>query len=253
MRPTNTIRFIIVLLTAIVVFGRVCIAGTWIDDFSDSTLWDWDGPRMTDELSAGVNDGRFNFWGKRENAYLDLMNWKLGTVQDFSLEMQFMVRQMRFPPSSSWTIIHEAFDKEVEWEFTKGKLEFRFKSSEADEEEENVVTVSILKWIGDGHSFKIRIASSSRFKYEKGVWYTLKIERDGDRYTFSVGDINLATEYHSIPKGWIGLEFRERCNIWLDDFTVTGPNVPDGGPGRARSVLPAKKLTTTWGKLKTRN
>ena len=253
MIPINSIRFIIVLLTAVAVFGRMCIADTWIDDFSDSTLWDWDGPRMTDEFSAVVNDGRFNFRGKREDAYLDLTNWKLGTIQDFSLEMKFMVRQMRFPPSSSWTIILEAFDKEVEWEFTKGKLEFRFKSSQADNEEENVVTVSILKRIGGAHRFKIRIAASSRFKYEKGVWYTLNIERSGDRYTFSVGDINLETEYHSIPKGWVGLEFRERCNIWLDDFTVTGPNVPDGGPGRQRSVSPAMTSATAWGKLKTRN
>ena len=57
----------------------------------------------------------------------------------------------------------------------------------------------------------------------------------------------------SVPRGWIGLHFVGRFNLWLGDFTVTGPTVPDGGPGFPRAVFPAEKLTTTWGKLKMRD
>ena len=39
--PIKTFRFMIVLLGTVVLFGRMCIAGTWIDDFSDRTLRDW--------------------------------------------------------------------------------------------------------------------------------------------------------------------------------------------------------------------
>lgn len=35
----------------------------------------------------------------------------------------------------------------------------------------------------------------------------------------------------------------------FDDFAVTGPNIPDGGPG-AKAVNPKDKLATMWARLK---
>lgn len=56
-----------------------------------------------------------------------------------------------------------------------------------------------------------------------------------------------------MPIGWISLTFHGRFNIWLDDFTVNGPTVPDGGPGVLRVHPFAEQVTTTWGKLKVQN
>ncbi len=39
--PINFFRFMIVRAGILLVFVRICIAGTWIDDFSDPTLRDW--------------------------------------------------------------------------------------------------------------------------------------------------------------------------------------------------------------------
>ena len=68
--------------------------------------------------------------------------------------------------------------------------------------------------------------------------------------SLSVGDIIVEAEDDAFPPGLIELRFSGRCNIWLDDFAVTGAEVPDGGPGRGRSVRSAKTLATTWGNLK---
>ena len=78
----------------------------------------------------------------------------------------------------------------------------------------------------------------------------MKIEADGNRYIFSIDDVILEGEDNSVPIGWIDLHFHGRISIWLDDFIVTGPNVPNGGPGDLGVVMPAEKLATTWGKLK---
>ena len=93
----------------------------------------------------------------------------------------------------------------------------------------------------------------ARFRYEDEVWYTLRIEKDGNRYMFWIGDFGLEVFEDSVPKGQIGLHFVGRFNLWLNDFTVVGPTVPDGGPGFPRAVRPPEKLTTTWGKLKMRD
>jgi len=37
--------------------------------------------------------------------------------------------------------------------------------------------------------------------------------------------------------------------VMFDDFVVTGPNIPDGGPG-AKAVHPEDKLATMWARLK---
>ena len=81
----------------------------------------------------------------------------------------------------------------------------------------------------------------------------MKIEREGNQYTFWIGDVGLFTRDDSVPIGAIQLIFYGRCDIWLDDFTVTGPDVPDGGPGFLQVNSLAEQVTTTWGKLKAQN
>ena len=97
------------------------------------------------------------------------------------------------------------------------------------------------------------IIANGRFAYKKKVWYTLQIKADGDRYTFSINDLILEGKDDSVLIGRIRLHFYGRLCLVLDDFIVTGPNVPNGGPGGLLAVKPAEKLATTWGKLKVRN
>lgn len=256
----KSVLLMIVFLLTFVASGQVGLAGTWIDDFSDRTLEDW-GVTLgfkNDKFSAGVNNGRFNFRGKKENANLSLINWKVGDVNDFTLEMKFMIRRFPVPEEelSYWTISHEAFNEELGEH--EGILDFELRPSFGNLDGQDIVSLTIIRGVPEDHPEIGRIwggetAASGHFDYERETWYTLKIQAHGNRYVFWVGDFALDALDDSVPSGSIKLNFVGRCNIWLDDFSVTGPNVPDGGPGFPRAVLPAEKIATMWGKLKSRD
>ena len=257
MIPIKTVRFIIVLLAVVFVFVRMCIAGTWIDDFSDRTLRDWGGGVINDEFSATVVDGHFNYRGKNQDANFRFINWGLGKIQDFSLELKFMVRNVRVPTESGWSIQYEAVKEETRE--LEGFLDFEFRYSLGAVVEPNVAFVTIY-WNVPKDNPKIghvvlrpNAIARARFVYKKEVWYTLKIERDGNEYIFWIGDIGLFLRDEILPIGSIGIRFHGRCTIWLDDFTVTGPTVPDGGPGVLGVNPLAELVTTMWGKLKAQN
>ena len=259
--PIKTYRFMIVLSGIIVVFVRICIAGTWIDDFSDRTLQDW-GPRhlggglINDEVSAGVVDGHFYYRGKKQQVLHGMKNWELGKIQDFSLELKFMVRNIIVPQESSWTIRYVSTNEETR--NVDGAMSFLWYP---DVEKPNIMDVTIDRYergvLEDHPEFgEIWIAQTAgidSFAYEEKVWYTLRIAREGNQYTFSMGDVSLFAEDDSVPMGTIELFFSGRCTIWLDDFTVTGPDVPNGGPGFLGFNPLAERVTTMWGKLKAQN
>ena len=255
MMSIKSVSLVVVFSVSVFALGHTCIAGTWYDDFSDSTLWDWGGAEglEDDGFRAAANGGLFNFRGRRANGNLQLTNYMLGEVADFSLKMKFMVRNIQGPESRSWGIRHYTYDKESgKYE---GRLDFEFRHGVNELEENDVDSMRIVVWqvVENGRAMIRRLDLRSRFEYEKEIWYTLTLDAAGNRYTFSVGDTIVETEDDSVPAGWIELSFQGRCNIWLDDFTVTGPDVPDGGPGFARAVLPVEKIATMWGELKSRD
>lgn len=259
----NTLSITVLLIT-VVPFGQMCIAGTWRDNFSDRANEDW-GPldiidEMSDEYSVGIRNGRFNFRGKRESANLRLVNRSFGEIQGFLLAVKFMIKQL--PPSAPpkrggwWEIGYVAFNEETGED--EATLEFSIQHALGKFEAQDVATVSIAKQEPEEHPqigriLRTKIAALAHFAYEEEVWYTLRIEADDSQYMIWIGDVGLQVEYDSVPSGLIELRFVGMCNIWLDDFTVTGPTVPDGGPGSLRAVPVADRLTTSWGELKARN
>ena len=139
-----------------------------------------------------------------------------------------------------------------------GLIDFEFRGSLGVFEEPKAAVVSIIQYVPEEQPLIGRIlrgssVASALFAYEKEVWYTLRIEREGNQYIFWIGDVGLFTEDNSVPMGWIALKFLGRCNMWMDDFTVTGPDVPNGGPGALQVNSPADQLSTTWGRLKAQN
>ncbi len=104
-----------------------------------------------------------------------------------------------------------------------------------------------------GQGWMADLAAKDSFAFEEKVWYTLRIAREGNQYTFSMGDVILFAEDDSVPMGKIELLFFGRCTVWLDDFIVTGPDVPNGGPGFLGVNPLAEGVTTMWGKLKAQN
>ena len=239
---------IIVFLATIVQLGQISVAGTWYDDFSDRTSEDWGPLQFIDEeeFSIGIKNGSLNYRGKRENANLSLRNWKLEELRDFTLEIKFMFRNIEVPMDSYWSLTYVTDgDKSL-------KILFRYSLGRIVIP--NVAFVEVIRVLPGNlivHGFEH--LGWARFEYEEGVWYTLKIEPHENRYIFWIENFGLEIVDDATPTGWIGLQFVGKYNILLDDFVVTGPTVPDGGPGSLRSVLASDKLTTTWGKLKARD
>ncbi len=264
--PIKTFRFMIVLLVIVAVFGRMCIAGTWIDDFSDRNLPDWGPPRgpqhfgggrINDGVNAGVVDGHFHYEGKKQRTSHNLKNWGLGKIQDFSLELKFMFRDIRDSLESSWTIRYASFNEE------KGDFDgfMSFLWYPDSEGKPNVSFITIDRYelrvpedfpeLGQG--WMPDLAAIDSFAFEEKVWYTLRITREENQYTFSMDDVILFAEDDTVPMGTIELSFHGWFTVWLDDFTVTGPDVPNGGPGFMGVNPSAEGVTTMWGKLKAQN
>ncbi len=246
--PIKTFRFMVVLFVTVVLFGRMCIAGTWIDDFSDPTLRDWEGSRINVGFNTGVVDGHFYYRGTNQHVN-DMENIALGKIQDFSLELKFMIRNLRVPEYSFWTIEYSSFNEET-WNYD-GIMQFLWYPQ--GEPKINIMDVTIDCFEQEGDAFFPQTAAIDSFAFEEKVWYTLRIAREGNQYTFSMGDVSLFTEDDTVPMGTIELSFHGRNTIWLDDFIVTGPDVPNGGPGYLGVNPLAEQLTTMWGRLKAQN
>ena len=89
------------------------------------------------------------------------------------------------------------------------------------------------------------------FTPEPDHWYTLKAIAQGSRTEFYLDD-ELVGEfgYAALRSGSVGLVV-SNATAHFDDFVVTGPDTPDGGPGGVSfSVRPEDKLATAWGTTK---
>ena len=240
----NTLSITVLMMT-VVLFGKLCIAGTWYDDFSDRNSEDWGPLQFIDEeeFNIGIKNGSLNYRGKREDANLSLRNWKLEGLRDFTLEMKFMFRNIEVPKESYWNITY----------VTDGdrSLNIKFEYSLGSIVIPNVAFVEVYRGLP---GFQIVNGAEhlgwARFEYEEGVWYRLKIEPHENRYIFWIEDFGLEVVHDSVASGWIEFHFVGKYNILLDDFIVTGPTVPDGGPGSFRAIAISDRLTTTWGRLK---
>ncbi|MFQ6043796.1 MAG: sigma-70 family RNA polymerase sigma factor, partial [Candidatus Poribacteria bacterium] len=86
------------------------------------------------------------------------------------------------------------------------------------------------------------------FETEADRWYRLKMTVEGDLIRCFV-DQKQVSEFRSnlYSSGMVGFAVNGVVAMF-DDFVVTGPDIPDGGPGFA--VNPRDKLATAWGRIK---
>ncbi|MCY3721528.1 MAG: hypothetical protein OXG97_04855 [Candidatus Poribacteria bacterium] len=92
------------------------------------------------------------------------------------------------------------------------------------------------------------------FDAQIDTWYelTATVHEDGT-LEFKVNDeVFRIIDDDPLKGGQAGLVIADG-QAHFDDVEITGPNIKNGGPGRARPVNPKTKLATTWGQLKTGN
>lgn len=84
-----------------------------------------------------------------------------------------------------------------------------------------------------------------------GQWHELRAEVVNDNCKFFVNDeLVLELVDGLLPSGQVGL-FSQNSMTEFDDFSVTGPEIPDGGPGFP--VVAKDRLATTWSRIKQQN
>lgn len=83
-------------------------------------------------------------------------------------------------------------------------------------------------------------------------WYTLTASVSRRALEFQIDDqVFTAIDNSPLKSGKTGL-FVVNGQARFDDVKITGTNIPNGGPGKARPVNPQAKLATTWGHLKSK-
>ena len=83
---------------------------------------------------------------------------------------------------------------------------------------------------------------------EVDTWYRLKMEVEGDQITAFVDDAKVFALRDGLFASGPACIAVNGVRATFDDFMVTGPDVPDGGPGYL--VESSGKLATTWAHLK---
>lgn len=240
----NTIRVSLIFVILTFVLSSLAIAGTWIDDFNDGDLVGW--RRLV------------NFW-KARVVVLDKGNWfsENGAIVggDDDVEKQYQI----YTGDMSWT----DYTAEVSVKFSK-RLEDCSDSSgaflgariQATEGKIGLNCYSVgmwhfagarrggLKYI-DGFD---SIVNTVVIPSETDRWYRLKINVEKDLIKCFVDDIEVC-EFHdgTFTSGLVGIAV-SGIRATFDDLIVTGPNIPDGGPGH--SVNPSRSSVTTWANIK---
>ena len=89
------------------------------------------------------------------------------------------------------------------------------------------------------------------FDILEDTWYELKVIAEGEHFEFYINDELMGSfDDDSYPSGGIELGV-SNTHVHFDDVVITGPEIPDGGPGGVRmSVHQENTLITTWGTLK---
>jgi len=92
------------------------------------------------------------------------------------------------------------------------------------------------------------------FDISEDTWYKLKVIAEGDHFEFYINDELIGSfDDDSRPSGTVWLEVRN-AHVHFDDVVITGPEIPDGGPGgvSGEPVEPQSKLVATWGRIKSK-
>ncbi len=219
-------------------------AGTWLDNFDDG---DFDGWQMVECLwilevvtpNAGnwvVENGAVvagdNDSTKRYDLYIGDMWWA-----DYIAEVSVKVSK-KLETCNEDTGIYLGARCQVD----EGKLGL------------NGYVVGV--WNIDGvrrGGFKYSNGDSSNrqtrvLPLKADTWYRLKIEVDGDQITAFVDDLQVfVLRDSSFTSGLVSISVNGVVATF-DDFIVTGPDIPNGGPGH--SVESSGMLATTWSAVK---
>lgn len=210
------------LLGGVLILGLVYVslvfAGTWKDNFEDGSLADWEeeGFATNWKESEGVLVNELER-GDRSFLLTGEQNWN-----DYTVAVKLRVVNLA---GGDWC----------------GIL-LRYKNTDSH------------YWFGISTAWTKYAAGTANETREQELipvkfteWYKLRAEVNKDNLKLFVNDKLFFETDIDLNSGRVGL-FTQNSMTEFDDFSVTGPEITDGGPGF--SVEPKYKLATTWGNIK---
>ena len=230
MKKPKIVFVSIIFLSFTFFTSQFTLAGTWRDDFEDINTSEWEIYNENRQFEKWwINDDEavgeifenpfFSLWTTGE------LTWEYYTVSCRAK----MVEDGSGPPYIGLTL-HDRGEENSRYVFLIDYF--------------NEIA-SIERW-AEGNGSEVRAYTA-----EIDTWYELEatVYEDGS-LDFRINDFIIkAIDDDPLKGGKAGLVVGN-ARARFDDVEITGDNIPNGGPGKPRSVLPQAKLTTTWGKLK---
>ena len=229
------------------------LAGTWSDGFEGEKLEGWErggwrtiALKMTDgELSMEVHN---HFTG-----YLRVIGsnqWK-----NYTVKVKVKIIEIFGPFVDGGIMIYESgysnwvrphffyFFVADNWELKEAQKVGEVPQPGTPPEGEGAF---VFPWINQVKEGKAKV-----FRPKRDHWYTLEAIAGPGYAEFYLDDELVGKFNHrELESGSVGLVVSNAL-VQFDDFVVTGPDIPDGGPGGISiAVQPKSKLATTWGTLK---
>ncbi|MXV84053.1 hypothetical protein F4X88_08235 [Candidatus Poribacteria bacterium] len=234
MRKLTPILAITTIICLSVQAWHPVFAGTWRDDFEDKDTREWkifNIDRQVEKwwVSNGEAVGEIFLPGFMSLWITGELTWK---NYSFSCRAK-LVEDKNEPPSIGLTL-HDRGEEDTRYLFF---IDYVFGNAR------------IVKALPDDWSSVI-----FAFDAQIDTWYelTAAVHEDGT-LEFKVNDeVFSIIDDDPLKGGQAGLVIADG-QAHFDDVEITGPNIKNGGPGRARPVNPKTKLATTWGQLKTGN
>jgi hypothetical protein len=233
---------IIIILILFIPCGLPCMAGVWKDDFSDSILRDWVRGADNGNQNALVENGQFHYKGLNDNGNLIMRNSSLGEIKSFTLKFEWKATRIN-NGEGIWGFQYRAYDKQKKYLTRVMNFDLVYING--------VETITFMVTKGTPENSNEEMLLRVYFKPEEKLWHNLRLDKtDVNKYKLVVDDEVLGEfEDSSVSAGEIAFIFQRMLDIYIDDFMVVGPDVPDGGPGM-KLPDPTGKIPITWGKLK---
>ena len=210
---------------ALSIFTRVSVAGMFRDDFDDGDMTGWK-PNVATGIS--IVEGKLQFKGA------DALIVKVGepTWKGYSLEAQLKIAG---PMGAGWFSVRVM-------QGNAGQLDgyYEIRLSKTGIIAALYVNSRCLE------SFWVPIA------LEENVWHSMTITPSNGKLSFYLDQALIAQLTDMGLSGYVDMCSTKGTHVYVDNVTISGPNIPDTGPSGPNSfaVEPGSKLATTWGEVK---
>lgn len=217
--------------------------GMWRDDFRDGdfkgwTIWNLRGGNSIWKVETGrLIAERENDWGSW--AILDeSIGWK-----DYEMEFKVMIEESLNPKFTFVVIGARVSDNSDNFQNIGPALVFNWWNGHRG--------IIYARGIKGAQGVELADIVEKPYPVQMNKWYRLKLSAMGNQFRFYIDDV-LQREFtfDGYESGGIAMA-AGGCVARFDNVVISGPNIPNGGPGLS-TVQPKSKLTNTWGHIKSR-